>query len=138
MSAILILALVGSIFADSRVGRVTIITRTLASGATYVYPNKIDVGLTAVQAFDWHVTPASGTASVNVIMLQSNSLDGPFTSWATPLDGSTVVNNVTITSTIGGSPWRLTPGEWTQPYIRNSAAASVDVTLRIFTQKTVE
>ena len=116
---------------------ITIIAQsyTLTAGQSVDFTTqRVELGNTTVQAFDWDVVPASGSPSVNVILLQSNWREGPFTEWPQPLGSGTVTNNVTFTTTRGGSPWGLTPSDWGVYRLRNSAAVSVSVTVRAFAQ----
>lgn len=88
----------------------------------------IPIGDTQIQAWMWDQHPASGTASLNVIILQANSPDGPFSEWSSPADGSSPTTDITVTANQGGSPWKWTPSQYVEYRFRNSAAVPNSVT----------
>lgn len=90
----------------------------------------IFVGDSDYFGIDWDVLPASGNPSVNVVILQSNNVNGPFTQWGSPLDGTSITNDVTITTTRGGSPLKMAPSGWIKYRINNTASVTVNVTIR--------
>lgn len=106
---------------------------TLDPGAS-VTSQSIEIGDSAYQAYDWHITPVSGSPAVQVIMLQCNDDGGPFTEWTAPLDGSSPTTTVTITTTSGGSPQKLTPSRWIRYRFVQLAGVSAQITARSFAQ----
>lgn len=103
----------------------TITTFQSATTSTAIF-----VGDSDYFGIDWDVLPASGNPSINVVVLQSNHKNGPFVQWGAPLDGTTVTNDVTITSTRGGTSLKLAPCGWLKYRINNTATVTANVTLR--------
>lgn len=98
-----------------------------------VTSDAIEVGFSEIQGFDWHVVPASGNPSINVVFLQCNLSTDTYSLWA-PLDGSTVTNDVTITTARGGSGVLLSPSLLMKVRLNNTASQSANVTLRSLCQ----
>lgn len=84
---------------------------------------------TSRHAISWDVVTASGSPSLNIIVLQSNTEDGTYSQWAT-LDGSTVTPNVTATTANGGSALLLIPGKWRKYRVNNTGTQNTTPTLR--------
>lgn len=90
------------------------------------------IGNSTIQGIGWHVV---GTVSLNMTIQQSNWFDGPYAAWeTTTLAGSTVTNDVTATSTSGGSDVLLAPSGWCRLRLRNSAGTTAGVTTSLFLQ----
>lgn len=70
------------------------------------------IGLSSIQSAAWDI---SGTPNLNIQVLQSNHIKGPFALWSNPsLSGSTVTNNVTATVARDGTPFFLSPSAYAQ------------------------
>lgn len=100
---------------------------------TATTPTAVFIGDADKFGIDWDFNPASGNPSVNVIILQANHKDGPFTQW-TPIDGSTTTTDVTITSKRGGSSLKLSPSGWIKHQFNDTSGITVNVTPRGFHQ----
>ena len=103
----------------------------LTAGQEFTTSPVTVVGATSFGLSWYHVT-ASGSPSVNVIILQANANGDGFTQWATPVTGSAITNNVTLTTVRGGSALALSPSRLVSLRVINSGSQNVTPTMRFY------
>jgi hypothetical protein len=101
----------------------------LAAGASYTTRWLPIVG-TTVRGVSWHLVPNSGNASVNIIILQANDSSDTAAQWSSPVDGTSVTTNQTLTTADGGSSIKISPSALVKFQVTNTAATTVTATLR--------
>lgn len=101
----------------------------MVSGTSWT-SDAISVRDATTLGLSWHNVTASGAPSINVIILQANHVGDTFAQWNAPVDGTSPVTNVTITSVDGGSSLKLSPGALVKFQVLNSGTVNATPTLR--------
>lgn len=90
----------------------------------------ITMGDATAQGLSWYHVTASGSPSVNVIVLQANAVGDTLTQWSAPFAG-TVTTDVTITTARGGSSLALASSRLVAFQVTNSGSQNVTPTMRL-------
>lgn len=103
--------------------------QVLSAGASLTSTVVIKTGLAESYGFDWEVVAAASVANLDVEVLQSNSVSGPFIIWdSTPLSGYTNTNAVTVTAKNDGTDIDLSPSMYAKLKFTNRDSADVTIT----------
>ena len=95
---------------------------TLSSGASRI--TTIEIGSAEAFTVDWSVTPASGSANLQLQFRSGNSSAGPFT-YTNSRPGTVFTQTIDITTTSGNTNLNLTRTKYVEVTQVNNAVASV-------------